>query len=102
MPTPDHLFQHRLAPQYIGDEGRHQPAQVEASDEPVGEGGQVGLAIPSVGQRMEGVGQRCLQVAQHGVDPLELGQVLRLESSHYMWCGDAAPVGDTVPAVTEA
>ncbi len=75
MLPPDHFFRHRLAPRHIDDEGSDQPAQVESSVESVGEGDQIGLAVLSVLQRVERVGQRGLQVAQHGVDPLELGQI---------------------------
>ena len=78
MPPPDHTFRHPLAPHHIDDEARQEAAQTEAAAEPVGEGGQVGLAARSVVRRMDGAGRRCTQVAQHGIDPLEIGQVLRL------------------------
>ena len=94
MPPSDHFFRHRLTPHHIGDEGRHQTAQVEAPVEPVGEGSQVGLAVLAVLQRVKRAGQRGLEVAQHGVDPLELGQVLRLEGAHHPGQVDAAGVGD--------
>jgi hypothetical protein len=94
MPPPDHLFQHRLAPLHIDDEGGHQPAQIEAPVEPVGEGSQVRLAVLSVLQGVERARQRGLQVAQHGVDPLERGQVLRFEGTYHAGDVDAAGVGD--------
>jgi hypothetical protein len=46
---------------------------------PEGEGGQEDPAILAVLQRVERAGQCGLEVAQHGVDPLELGQVHRLK-----------------------
>ncbi len=68
--------------------------QVEAPDDPVGEGGQVGLAVLSVSQRLERLGQRVLQVTQYGIDPVELGQILRLEGTHHAGDVDAAGFGD--------
>ncbi len=91
---PDHFFRHRLAPRHIDDEGGEQPAQVEAPVEPVGKGSQVGLAVPSLLEGVERAGQLGLEVAQHGVDPLELGQVLRLEGAHHAGDVDATGFGD--------
>jgi hypothetical protein len=105
MPPPDHFFRHWLAPRHISDKGRHKAAQVGAPVEPVGEGSQVDLAVLSVLQRMERTGQRGLEVTQPGLDPLELGQVLRLEGIHHTGQVNAAGVGDcgeAAQAITEA
>ena len=83
MSPPDHLFRYRLAPRHIDDEAGQEVPQVEASVEPVGESSQVSLAVLAVLQRVERAGQRGLEVAQHGIDPLELGQVPRLEGAHH-------------------
>jgi hypothetical protein len=40
----------------MNDEGRLQTVQVEAPVEPVGEGGQIGLTVLSVRQRVERAG----------------------------------------------
>jgi len=42
--------------------------------EPIGEGAEVGLDVLAVLQRFEGARHHGLEVAQHGFDPLELGQ----------------------------
>jgi hypothetical protein len=94
MPPPDHFFRHRLAPRHIDDEGGQQAAQIEAPVEAVGKGSQVSLAVLSVLEGVERAGQRGLEVAQHGVDPLELGQVLRLEGAHHAGDVNAAGLGD--------
>ena len=62
---------------------RDEAAQIEAPVEAIGEGGQVVFSVLAVVQRMEGPGQGRLQIAQHRVDPLELGQVARLEGTHH-------------------
>ncbi len=94
MPPPKHFFRRRLAPHYIGHEGRHQAAQVEAAVESVGVGSQVGLAMLAVLHCVKRAGQRGFEFAQHGVDPLELGQVLRLDGAHHPGQVNAAGVGD--------
>lgn len=48
--------------------------------EPVGEGREVSVGVLAVVERMERPGQRGLEIAEHGVDPFEFGQVARLES----------------------
>jgi hypothetical protein len=83
MHPADDFFPHWLAPRRIGDEGRHQAAQVEAPVEPVGERSQVDLAALAVLQLVERTYQRSLEVAQYGADPLELGQDFRLEGAHH-------------------
>jgi hypothetical protein len=72
MHPPDHSFRHWLAARHIHDEAGHEPTQIEAPVEPVGERSQVDLAVLSVSQRVERPGQRGLEVAQNRVDPLEL------------------------------
>lgn len=90
---PDALFLDRFRPYDIDDEPCDAAAQVEATIEPVSDGGQVVLAVLAVPQRVERAGQRGLQIAQHGFDPIELGQVARLEITHHCGQMDAARVG---------
>ena len=74
----DDLFLDRFRPHDIDDEPCDEAAQVEATIESVGEGSQVVLPVLAVPQRVERDGQRGLQIAQHGVDPLELRQLPEL------------------------
>jgi hypothetical protein len=60
---------------HIYDEAREQVAQVEAAVEAIGEGSEVALGMLGPGQRVEGAVQRCLEIAQDRVEPLEQGQV---------------------------
>ena len=94
MPASDDLFRHRLGPRRLNDEVGYQVAQVEPVVEPIGEGAEVGLGVLAVLQRFEGGRHRGLEVAQHGVDPLELGQVPRLECAHHPGHMDAFGFGD--------
>jgi hypothetical protein len=57
--------------------------------EPVGEGCEVGLSVFAELHRLVVAGQHGLEVAQHRVDPLELGQVTRLVRLHYLGRVDA-------------
>ncbi len=62
--------------------------------EAVGEGAEVGLGVLAILQRLEGTQHHGLEVAQHGVDPLELGQIPRLECTDHPGHVDASGVGD--------
>jgi len=57
-----------------------QCAQVEPAAEAVSESGEISGRILSEVKRMVTPAQTGLEVAQYGVDPLKLGQVLRLPS----------------------
>lgn len=94
MPAPDDFFSNRFGPSHIADEVGQQAAQVKAAVEPVGKGGQVALGVLAVLQRLEGARQRGLEVSEHGVDPLELWQVPRLERAHHLGHVDAARFGN--------
>ena len=78
----------------VHDEADGGTAQVKASVEAVGECGKIVLGALAVLQRVERAGQGRLEVAQHGVDPLECGQVTRLEGTHDHWRVHTAGVGD--------
>lgn len=91
---PDHLLLDGRTPSDVNDQARHQPAQIEAAIESVGEGGKVVGGVLAVLQRVVGPSQRRLEVAQHGVDPQELRQISRLAvTDHYGLVG-AACIGD--------
>jgi hypothetical protein len=72
MLTSDHSFRRRLGSRRVNDEVGDQVAQVEPMIEPIGEGAEEGLGVLAVLQRLEGARHHGLEVAQHGVDPLEL------------------------------
>ena len=80
---PDRLFLDGLCSHDVDDETCDQTPQIEAAVEPVGEASKVVLGVLAVVQGMEGSGQRGLEIAQHGVDPLEAGQVARLEGADH-------------------
>jgi hypothetical protein len=94
MPAPDSFFRYRPGSRHINDESGDQVAQVESMVEPVGKGCEVGLGVLAKLQRLVGAGQRGLEVAQHSVDPLELGQVTRLERPHHLGRVGATRLGN--------
>ncbi len=103
MPTSDHSFRCRLGPRHVNDEVGDQVAHVEPMIEPIGEGAEVGLGVLAVLQRLEGARHHGLKVAQHGVDPFELGQAPGLECAHHPGHVDASGLSDrgkTPQAVT--
>lgn len=73
----DYLLFDRRAPSDVDEQWRHQVAQIEAPIETVGESGQVVSGALAVLQRVEGAGQRGLEVAKQRVDPHELRQIFR-------------------------
>ncbi len=62
--------------------------------EPGGEGREVGLGVLAELQCLVGARQRGLEVTQHGVDPLELGQVTPLERPHHFGRVGATRLGN--------
>ena len=58
----------------VGDHG----VEIEASVEAVGEGAEIAAGVFAELERLVRAGDRGLQVAQDGVDPVELGQFARL------------------------
>ena len=80
---PDRLFLDGLCSHDIDDEACDQAPQIEAAVEPVGEACEVVLGVLAVVQGMKCSGQRGLEIAKHGVDPLEAGQVARLEAADH-------------------
>ena len=94
MPYFDALLGHRLGPQRVNDEVGDQVAQIDSVVEPLGEGGEIGLGLFAVLQRFEGARHHGLEVAQHGVDPLEFAQVAWFGDAHHFGHVDAAGFGD--------
>ena len=93
MPAHDNFSRNRQRLRHIDDEVRHQIAQLEAEVEPESEGGGGGCILAVI-QRLGGTGQRGLEVTGDGVDPLELGQISRLERSHDIRHVDTARLDD--------
>jgi hypothetical protein len=89
-----HPFRQRFARCRIEDEPGIGVTQVEPVVEAIGEGTEVGLGVLAVLQRLEGARHHCLEVSQHGLDPLELGQVPMLQRSHHLGLVNAAGLGD--------
>ena len=71
----DDVFLGRLSRGNVDDQVHDERAQVEALVEAVGEGGKIVFRVLAVVQRVDGTGQRRLQVAEHGVGPFELRQI---------------------------
>ena len=94
MPASDRSFRHWFGPRHVNDERGDQVAKVESVVEPICEGAEVGLGVLAVLQRLEGTRHNGLEVAQHGVDPSELGQVPGLECAHHPGHVDAPGFGD--------
>lgn len=72
-----------LCAQYDRDERCNKGAQIEAPIESIGKSSQIVLAIRAVPERTERAHQRRFQIAEHSVDPLELGQVAWFEVAHH-------------------
>lgn len=96
---PDRRLSVWHGPHHVDNEARHQAAQIEASVEAVGEGGEVVGGVLAVVQRVVRARQRGLEIAQHGVDPLELGQVAGREVAHDHGHVDAADIGHSREAI---
>src|SRR3990167_636372 len=84
------------------DQARMQCAEIESAIEAIGESGEISGRILSKVECMVTPAQTGLEVAQYGVDPLELGQVLRLSSGddgrlmHASGRGDGGKAGQPV------
>ena len=94
MPTSDGSFCCRFGPRDVDDERGDHVSQVEPMVESIGECAEVGLGVLAVLQRLEGARHNGLEVAQHGIDPLHLRQVTRLECAHYPGQVNASGFGD--------
>src|ERR1700674_5691484 len=89
-----------------GNGGDQQPcvqrAEIEATVEAISEGGEVSSRILSEVERMVTAGEAGFEVAQDGVDPLELGQLFRLAPGdngglvHATGFGDGAETGQPI------
>ena len=89
----DPPFLDRLRAHYVHDEACKEATQIETSIESIGTSNQAVLAVRAVLERVERACQGCLQIAQHGVDPLELRQVAQLEVAYYRGQVNATRIG---------
>src|SRR3546814_20608589 len=67
------------------EQSRVKRAQIESAVESVGERGQVSRCVFAEVERMVAAAQTRLEVTEYGVDPLELGQVLRFALADDGW-----------------
>ena len=67
------------------EQSRVKGAQIESAVESVGERGQVSRCVFAEVERMVAAAQTRLEVTEYGVDPLELGQVLRFALADDGW-----------------
>lgn len=95
MAPPNRLLRYRHSPRDIDDEADHEVAQIDAAVEPVGERCQVGLGLLAVLRGAERASQGGLQVAENCVDPLELGQVARLDRADDLRRVNASGLSDS-------
>ena len=79
-------------------ESGRQGAEIEASVETVGECAEVSGAILAEGEGMVAAGKAGFEVAEHGVDPLEFRQVLRLAPADDGGLMSAACIGNGAEA----
>jgi hypothetical protein len=80
------------------EESLMQSAEVESTVEAVGECRQVSSGVLTEVECMIATGQAGLEIAQDGVDPLELRQVFRLSPGDDGWLMDAPGFGDGAEA----
>ena len=71
-----------------------QSAEIESTVEAVGKRRQVSCGVLSEVEGMIATGEAGLEIAQDGVDPLELRQVFRLSSGDDGWLMDAPGFGE--------
>src|SRR5574337_1354266 len=90
---PNHPLRVRPAAGRGDEQSLMQGAEVEAAVEAVSEGGAVSSRIFSEVERMVAAGETGLESAQHGVDPSELGQILRHSRPHDRTLVRAAGLG---------
>jgi hypothetical protein len=81
-------FRARLRPGNVNNEAGDEPAQVEATVEAVGECGELVIGVLAIAQGVMRAGQGGHKVAEHRVDPGELGQVTWLAIANH---GVSAP-----------
>src|SRR5450631_1908247 len=94
----------RLCATDVHDQARDQSCQVEASVEAVGECTKVAVGVLAVLEGFVGARQHRLEVAQHGVDPLELRQIPGLalaDDDHRVSAPGINHRGETSKAVAE-
>ena len=83
----------------MADQAQQQALEIESAVEPIREGTQVmGGVLGELEGLVRAVDQG-LEVAQHGIDPSELGQVARLARAHNDVGVSAARVNDAGKAV---
>ena len=78
LSSPNHPLRLRHTGGGSQKQSRVKRAQIESAVESIGERGQVSRSIFAEVERMVTAAQTGLEVTEYGVDPLELGQVLRL------------------------
>ena len=78
LSRPNHPLRLRHTGGGSHEQSRVKRAQIESAVESIGERGQVSRSIFAEVERMVTAAQTGLEVTEYGVDPLELGQVLRL------------------------
>ena len=83
------------------DQALCQTSQIEAAIESVGEPGEGAMSVLGEGKGVIGPGEGGLQVAQRGVDGVELRQVLGLELSDHMRLVGALGLGEGGEAVAD-
>jgi hypothetical protein len=91
---PDVPFVDSLGAAHVNDQIDGQAGQIEALVEAVGKGAKVALGVLGVAEGLVGARQHGLEVAQDGVDPLELRQVPGLTLTDHFSAVGATGVGD--------
>ena len=95
---PDRALRVRSAVNCRDEQARMQRAEVESAVKTVGEGGQISCRVFSEVERMVAAGQTSFEIAEHGVDPMELGQVSWFSSGHDGGLMRAPSRGDSAKA----
>lgn len=90
---PDRLFLDGLLSHDIDDEACDPTTQIEAAVEPVGKACQVVLGVLAILQGVVRPGQGGFEIAEHGVDPRDAGQVTRLEAINHHRKVEATVIG---------
>lgn len=80
---PDDAQRLRFCARDIDDEPRDQCPEVESTAESVSEASQVRVRVLAELQAVMGAGDRAPEIAQNRVDPVELGQLLWLGTTHH-------------------